>query len=148
ARFVKGHTHKEQPPMSRQLAQDAAGTDLPLPKSVEKGGWGPIPPEPRPRPLMLPLKDVGPHQSPPVKRRRVMTFHMTGCTGHVGRPVPQAKVAAAMARQIAEPHCFGGTKHAVAPSFFYHLGDIVYKDEDKTDQERANQQKLFNEHFY
>jgi hypothetical protein len=97
---------------------------------------------------MLRLKDVDPDESAAVKRRGVMTFHMTGCTGHFGRPVPQAKVAAAMARQIAEPHCFGGTKHAVAPSFFYHLGDIVYKDEDKTDQERANQQKLFNEHFY
>jgi hypothetical protein len=97
---------------------------------------------------MLRLKDVDADESAAVKRRGVMTFHLTGCTGHFGRPVPQAKVAAAMARQIDEPYCFGGTKHAVAPSFFYHLGDIVYKDEDKTDEERANQQKLYNEHFY
>ena len=33
-------------------------------------------------------------------------------------------------------------------SFFFHLGDIVYKDEDKTDLQRADQQKLYNEHFY
>jgi hypothetical protein len=97
---------------------------------------------------MLRLKDVDPDESAAVKRSGVMTFHMTGCSGHFGHPLPQAKVAAAMAQQIAEPHCIGGTKHAVAPSFFYHLGDIVYKDEDKTEEERSDQQKLYNEHFY
>jgi hypothetical protein len=97
---------------------------------------------------MLRLKDVDANESASVKRRGVMTMHMTGCSGHFGRPVPQAKVAAAMIRQIAEPRAFGGTKNAVAPSFFYHLGDIVYKDEDKSDEERANQQKLYSEHFY
>jgi hypothetical protein len=108
----------------------------------------PIPQDPPPGPLLLRLKDVGPDESAAVKRRGVMTFHMTGCSGHFGRPVPQAKVAAAMARQVAEPHCFGGTRHAVPPSFFYQLGDIVYKDEDKSDEERADQQKLYHEHFY
>jgi hypothetical protein len=97
---------------------------------------------------MLRLKDVDAHESAAVKRRGVITFHMTGCTGHFGRPVPQSKVAAAMVRQIDAPHAFGGTKRAVAPSFFYHLGDIVYKDEAKTDEERADQQKLYDEHFY
>jgi hypothetical protein len=115
---------------------------------VEHGVWVPIPGEPPPGPLLLRLKDVDADESAAVKRRGVLTFHMTGCTGHFGRPAPQAKVAAAMVRQIDEPHAFGGAKRAVAPSFFYHLGDIVYKDEDKTDLERADQQKLYNEHFY
>jgi hypothetical protein len=115
---------------------------------VERGVWVPIPREVPTGPLLLRLKDVDAGESAAVKRRGVMTFHMTGCTGHFGRPVPQARVAAAMARQIANPRCFGGSKDAVAASFFYHLGDIVYKDEDKTDPERADQQKLYNEHFY
>jgi hypothetical protein len=53
-----------------------------------------------------------------------------------------------MTRQVEDPRCFGGLPNAVPASFFYHLGDIVYKDEDKTDVERADQQKLYNEHFY
>lgn len=134
--------------MKHSLTQKAAGTDRKLPECVEDGHWVPIPREPPPGPLMLRLKDVDPDESAAVKRRGVMTFHMTGCTGHFGHPVPQANVAATMARQIAEPHCLGGTKHAVAPSFFYHLGDIVYKDKNRSDPERADQQKLFNEHFY
>lgn len=134
--------------MTRRTPPDATSIDMDLPKCVEGGVWVPIPREPPPGPLMLRLKDVDADESASSKRRGVLTFHMTGCTGHFGRPVPQAKVAAAMARQIDEPHCFGGSKRAVAPSFFYHLGDIVYKDEDKTDQERADQQKLYNEHFY
>ena len=134
--------------MKHLSTKEAADTNLDLPKCVEHGVWVPIPREPPAGALLLRLKDVDPDESAAVKRRGVLTFHMTGCTGHFGRPVPQAKVAEAMARQIAEPHCFGGTKHAVAPSLFYHLGDIVYKDEDKTDEERADQQKLYNEHFY
>jgi hypothetical protein len=130
--------------MTQHLNQD----ELDLQKCVEHGVWVPIPRESPPGPLMLRLKDVDSKESAAVKRNGVMTFHMTGCTGHFGHPVPQAKVATAMARQITAPHSFGGTKHAVAPSFFYHLGDIVYKDEDKSDQERADQQKLYNEHFY
>src|SRR5262249_2773403 len=125
-----------------------AGTDANLPKCVERGVWVPIPREPPPGPLLLRLKDLDPDESAAVKRRGIMTFHLVGCTGHFGRPGPQAKVAAAMARQIARPHAFGGTRHAIAPSFFYHLGDIVYKDEDRTDPERANQQKLYHEHLY
>jgi hypothetical protein len=134
--------------MTRHRTDDELRSDLGLPKCVELGVWVPIPREPPAGPLLLRLKDVDPDESAAVKRRGVMTFHMTGCTGHFGRPVQQAKVAAAMARQIADPRCFGGTKHAVAPSFFYHLGDIVYKDKDKTDRERADQQKLYDEHFY
>ena len=46
------------------------------------------------------------------------------------------------------PQCFGGLAGVPKASFFFHLGDIVYKDEDKTDLQRADQQKLYNEHFY
>jgi hypothetical protein len=113
---------------------------------VEHHGWTPIP-RPQPAgPLLLRLKDVDPDESAAVKERRVMTFHMTGCTGHYQDHVPETRVAAAMSQQIDDPHCFGGEAKAVAPSFFFHLGDIVYKGED--DPEAKDQQKLFNEHFY
>jgi hypothetical protein len=119
-----------------------------FPKCVEHGVWTPIPePQPSGR-LLLRFKDVDPRESAAVKHRGIMTFHMVGCTGHFGRPVPQAKVAATMARQIAAPHVFGGTKKARPPSFFFHLGDIVYKDDDKSDAQRADQQLLYHQHFF
>ena len=125
-----------------------ATTEPDLPKCVEQGVWVPIPRQPPPGRLMLRLKEVDPDESAAVKRRGVMTFHLTGCTGDFANALPQTKVAAAMVRQVADPHCFDGTKDAVAPSFFYHLGDIVYKDEDKTDPGRADQQHLYNEQFF
>jgi hypothetical protein len=87
-------------------------------------------------------------ESRSVKERGVMSFHLTGCTGHFTDHVPETAVAQAMTKQVADPHCYGGSAGAVPASFFFHLGDLVYKDEDKTDAERANQQKLYNEHFY
>ena len=51
-----------------------------------------------------------------------MTFHIVGCSGDPKLTGPGLAVAAGMASQIANPG--GGT--AVAPSFFYHLGDIAY----------------------
>jgi hypothetical protein len=83
---------------------EAAKPDLDLPKCVELGVWVPIPRMPPPGPLQLRLKDVDPDESAAVKRRGVLTFHLTGCTGHFGYPVPQAKVAKATARQIVKPH--------------------------------------------
>jgi hypothetical protein len=97
---------------------------------------------------VLRLKDVDAAESAAIKKQGVMTFHAAGCTGHFGRHIPKVKVAEAMARQIAEPRSFGGDRRALAPSFFFHLGDVVYKDDDRTDPQRADQQKLFNEHFY
>jgi hypothetical protein len=115
---------------------------------VERGTWTPIP-RPRPDgPLVLRLKDVDPDASRAVKDRGVMTFHMTGCTGHYQDHAPETCVAEAMSRQVADPHCFGGEASAVAPSFFFHLGDIAYKGDDPDDPEAKDQHKLFNEHFF
>jgi hypothetical protein len=97
---------------------------------------------------MLRLKDVDESESQAVKDRGVMTFHLAGCTGHFQDHAPENAVAQAMSKQLADPRCYGGLEKAVPASFFFHLGDIVYKDEDKTDLERADQQKLYNEHFY
>jgi acid phosphatase type 7 len=118
------------------------------PPCVEHGVWISIPKAPPSGPLLLKLKDVDEAESQAVKERGVMSFHTAGCTGHFQNHVPETAVAQAMAKQVADPHCHGGLAGAVPASFFFHLGDIVYKDEDKTDLERADQQKLYNEHFY
>ena len=69
-----------------------------------------------------------------------MSFHLVGCTGDFAHHVPETAVAQAMSKQVCDPGCYGG-QPTPSPSFFFHLGDIVYKDEDKTDPERADQQK-------
>jgi hypothetical protein len=125
-------------------ANDAAA----YPPCVEHGVWTPVPRERPPGALRMRLKDVDADESSAIKQRGCMSFHVAGCTGQFDSHVPQEAVARAMVKQASAPHCFGGQPSAVASSFFYHLGDIVYKDEDKTDAERADQQKLYNEHFF
>jgi hypothetical protein len=121
--------------------------DDPL-KCVEDGTWTAIPRKRPDGPLLLRLKEVDAEESQAVKTRQVMTFHLTGCTGHFQDHVPETRVAAAMAGQVSEPHCFGGEPGAVAPSFFFHLGDIVYKGKSEDGPEAKDQQKLYNEHFF
>ena len=67
-----------------------------------------------------------------IKRRGVMTFHVVGCTGCHADQQATHQVAAAMAAQVAHPHRMGGTSAAVSASFFYHLGDVVYKHDKDT----------------
>ncbi len=117
-------------------------------KCVEHGVWTPIPQPPPAGDLLLKLKDVDAKESAAVKERGVLSFHMAGCTGHFGHPVPQGQVASAMAKQVDKPNRWGGYSRAAAASFFYHLGDIVYKDDDRADPKRADQQLLYDEHFY
>ena len=52
-----------------------------------------------------------------------MSFHCVGDTGGVKNPDPQAAVAAAMEGELASPQPSGA---ALAPSIFYHLGDVIY----------------------
>ncbi len=59
-----------------------------------------------------------------------MTFHCVGDTGGVKNPDPQAAVAAAMEAALASPQPNGAS---LAPSFFYHLGDVIYFN-GETDQ--------------
>jgi acid phosphatase type 7 len=129
---------------SNTAAADSSG----YPPCVEHGVWTPVPQAPPGGALLLKFKDVDAEESQAVNQRGVMSFHMAGCTGRYEKHVPETRVAEAMAKQVADPHCHGGEASAVAPSFFFHLGDIVYKDEDKTDALRADQQLLYNDHFY
>lgn len=130
------------------MAKKAAIEALNYPECVEHGCWAPIPgalPEGR---LMLKLKDVDAHLSSRIKDDKVMSFHLTGCTGHYGNHAPAQAVAKAMAAQAADARAGGGSEAAKATAFFLHLGDIIYKDTDAQNPERADMQKLFNEQFY
>ena len=118
------------------------------PPCVEKGVWTPIPVGPPPGQLLLKVKDVDANESRSIKDSGVMSFHLAGCTGDFANHVPETAVAHAMSKQVEDPCIYGGNPSAPPASFFFHLGDIVYKDEDKTDAERADQQKLYNDHFY
>ena len=87
--------------------------------------------------MRLKLKEVDENESKAIKQRGVMTFHTVGCTGCHADQQATTRVAAAMAMQIAHPHRFGGTPAAVPASFFYHLGDVVYKKDKDTAGEQS-----------
>ena len=77
-----------------------------------------------------------------------MTFHTVGCTGDFKDHVPGLQVAKAMAAKISDPRAGGGSSAAVAASFLFHLGDLVYKDEDPSDPEGKDQALMYNPEFY
>jgi hypothetical protein len=85
-----------------------------------------------PESFRLKLKDLDNLESQTIKERGVLTFHGVGCSGCHADQQATAKVAAAMAVQVAHPHRFGGTPVAVPASFLYHLGDVVYKKDKDT----------------
>lgn len=60
---------------------------------------------------------IGPAAAKELADAGVIRFHAVGDTGGHGDPRPQRWVAAAMTRELGEPN---------GPSFFYHLGDVVY----------------------
>jgi hypothetical protein len=121
---------------------------LNYPKCVENGLWAPIPVPPHEGSLMLKLKDVDAKLSSRIKDDEVMSFHLTGCTGTDGNHAPGRAVAEAMAAQAGDARVGGGSEAAKAAAFFFHLGDIIYKDPDKKNPQREDMQKLFNDQFY
>jgi acid phosphatase type 7 len=121
---------------------------LHYPKCVENGCWAPIScPQPKGR-LMLKLEDVDAKLSRRIKDDGVMSFHLTGCTGHYSIPAPRRAVAEAMAAQARGLRAGGQNKSTKAAAFFFHLGDIIYKDSNRKNSEQEDMQKLFSEQFY
>jgi hypothetical protein len=102
-----------------------------LPACVELGVWTKIP-LPPPESLRLRLKEVDKKASRAIKDSSLMTFHAVGCTGCHADQQATIQVAGLMAAQVNHPHRFGGTPDAIAPSFLYHLGDVVYKKDKDT----------------
>ena len=119
-----------------------------LKSDVEQGVWTDVPREPPRKPgrFVLRLKDVDRREYNRVKRSGVLTFHAVGCTGDFLDHRPQDAVAAALAAQVRDPGPLGGP--AAKASFLFHLGDVAYKDENRADQDRAEQRRLYNEQFF
>ena len=108
--------------VERFFFRSPGGPDL---ESVEVGGPSNeefrVPPIPADRaPFRLDLATVLPTRSRAIQEAGQIVFHMVGDTGGVNGTGVQQNVADHMARQIHE------TKLPEQPSFFYHLGDVVY----------------------
>ncbi|MBV8351688.1 MAG: hypothetical protein JOZ21_05380, partial [Verrucomicrobia bacterium] len=127
----------------------ATGGDTPsFPACVEHGVWTPIPVAPPGGAQRLAFKDVDPDESHAVKQRGVLSFHTVGCSGDFKNHTPGLHVAKAMASQIADSRAGGGISAALESSFLFHLGDVVYKDEDPSDPEGKDQTQMYNSQFY
>ena len=127
--------------------QTADGADA----CVEHGIWTPVP-TPPPAALhafTLKLKDVDPAEHDRIENAGRMTFHVVGCTGDFNNHQPQVSVGAAMAAQVDNPGSMGvADGPAATASFLFHLGDVVYKDEDAEDPNRDDQRQMYNAQFY
>ncbi len=80
--------------------------------------------QPLPAPLGTPpyhydLQDSVPGIDTSAAQLGKLVFHVVGDTGGIKNPNHQTEVAAAMVQDLALPN-------GQAPSFFYHLGDVVY----------------------
>jgi Calcineurin-like phosphoesterase len=118
------------------------------PACIEHGVWTPVPVDPPGGSHHLALKDIDPDESHAIKQRGVLSFHAVGCSGDFKDHLPGLQVAKAMAAQISNPHGSGGISTAVGASFLFHLGDVVYKDEDPSDPEGKDQAAMYNAQFY
>jgi hypothetical protein len=134
--------------MPSQIPPSSGDASPSYPPCVEHGTWSPIPVDPPKGPLLVKLKDVDADESRVIRERGVMTFHAVGCTGDFKEHLPGPSVAKAMAAQIANPHGEGGNPAAAGASFLFHLGDVVYKDEDPSDPEGKDQAMMYNSQFY
>src|SRR5260221_13868278 len=118
------------------------------PACVEHGVWTSIPVDPPSGSHRLALKDIDIDESHAVKQRGVLSFHAVGCSGDFKNHLPGLQGAKAMAAQISNPRVSGGSSRAVGTSFLFHLGDVVYKDEDPSDPEGKDQAAMYDSQFY
>jgi hypothetical protein len=118
------------------------------PTCVEPGVWTPVPVDPPGGSHRLALKDIDPDESHVIKQRGILSFHAVGCSGDFKNHTSGLQVAKAMAAQISNPRAIGGSSTAACASFLFHLGDVVYKDEDPSDPEGKDQEVMYNSQFY
>ena len=134
--------------MATDLPTTTGDANPAYPACVEHGEWTSIPVDPPSGSHRLALKDIDPDESHAVKQRGVLSFHAVGCSGDFKNHLPGLQVAKAMAAQISNPRVSGGSSRAVGTSFLFHLGDVVYKDEDPSDPEGKDQAAMYNSQFY
>jgi Calcineurin-like phosphoesterase len=127
------------------LSGDAPVSDT---SCVERGVWSPIPVAPPAGALHLKLKNVDVNEAQAIRERGVISFHAVGCSGNFKDHLPGSMVAKAMAAQVNNPRVYFGNPAAVGASFLFHLGDLVYKDEDQADPDGKDQATMYNAQFY
>ena len=115
---------------------------------VEHGVWSPIPDPPPGGTHRLKLKEVDEAEAQAIRDRGVISFHAVGCSGNFKDHLPGTMVAKAMAAQINNPRVYAGSPAAFGASFLFHLGDLVYKDEDQADPDGKDQATMYNSQFY
>jgi predicted phosphodiesterase len=91
----------------------------------------PVPFDP-PQNLTLSLDTILPEKREELASADALVFHCVGDTGGIHGSEAQAPVAFAMEHQVSNPD-------GVRPSFFYHLGDVVYFN---------GQENLYDSQFY
>ncbi len=119
-------------PSGGQLRQGQTLKRPPQNSSQAHGGVHPLTPfaqgsqkfQPLPEPLGQPpyhyeLSDVVPDIAAKAEKLGKLIFHCVGDTGGVKSPDYQAEVAAVMKGDLQKAE-------GAAPTFFYHLGDVVY----------------------
>lgn len=134
--------------MATELPTSTGSAAPVYPACVEHGVWTSIPVDPPSGSHRLTLKEIDPDEAHAVKERGVLSFHAVGCSGDFKDHLPGLQVAKAMAAQISNPRVSGGSSRAVGTSFLFHLGDVVYKDEDPSDPEGKDQAAMYNSQFY
>ena len=109
----------------------ALAADTARRRAVSTKEFRPPPIQQERTPFHLALEDLIPERTTAIQQAGKLVFHMVGDTGGVNGTGAQQNVADHMTRQITE------TAMPDQPSFFYHLGDVIYyhgEDVDYHDQ--------------
>ena len=119
AKVMKRASMERERQWQKNLRRRKANPSREAEFSKMRGEWllGAIPVPPPEGPLMLKLKDVDADLSSRIKDDKVMSFHLTGCTGNDGNGVPGRAVAEAMAVQAEDGRAGGGSEAAKAADF-------------------------------
>ncbi len=103
----------------RSAGEQLAGGSKTPPQPAEE-----LPPPTGAPPFRLDLATViGTDKVAAIEKAGTLVFHTVGDTGGVKSPQPQEIVAMWMENDFEGP--------GIAPSFFYHLGDVVYYDGER-----------------
>ncbi len=126
AALVASRTHHPGPGKGRKFAADrlpAGFTTVIDPNKHPLQPWRDLPPPSGLAPFHLALDTILSAQAiSTIANSGAMVFHSVGDTGGVNTPTQIENVASYM------EHDFSDNNPASHPSFFYHLGDVVYYD--------------------
>ncbi len=114
----------ERPPKNRSQAHSGIHPLTPFAQGSQK--FQPLPEPLGQPPYHLDLQSTVPGIEKQAEQSGKLVFHVVGDTGGVKNPDYQASVAAAMKGDLNK-------EDGTAPSFFYHLGDVVYYNGQITD---------------